>query len=359
MSEVAHPKLVTLVRDGANLTQAELASKAGVSQALISKFESGIVALAGDQLANIAQALNCPPALLTDDTPVRGLETTCLHNRNRKSKITAAQARHISSLAHLTRVSVEGLLNGIELETDTALQRFDIDEFGTPEAAAQTARTAWRIPPGPIADVSRIMEAIGVVQVTRTLGTGAQDAVTSWPHDRPPVMMINSGLPGDRLRFSVAHEAAHLALHAIPHDDQEAQADRFAAEFLAPANEIAEDLVGLTTRDFPRLLQLKSQWGLSVAALVRRAHDLDLISPRQYKEFFIKISRLGWRTFEPGDVPIEQPRTLRRVMEVHLNEHDYAVADLAEAARMTVDPFRRVYQPPETDGRPTRRLRLA
>lgn len=361
MSEVAHPRLLTLVRDGADLTQAQLAAKANVSQALISKFEAGLIDLGGDQLANIADALNCPPALLTDDTPVRGLETTCLHNRNRKSKITASTSRHITSITHLTRVSVEGLLTGIELETAAGLSRFDIDAFGSPEAAAQAMRVAWRIPPGPVGDLTGIMESLGVVAVVRSLGTTAQDAVTTWPHEheRPPVMVINKGLSGDRYRFSIAHEAAHLALHALPNDDQEAQADRFAAEFLAPAVDIDDLLIGLTTRDFPRLLSLKAEWGMSIAALIRRAKSLDRISDRQYKEFFIKIGRLGWRLHEPGEVPLEQPRTLHRVMAVHVNEHDYTIPDLATAALMKPEPFRKHYQPPDPGARPPTRLRLA
>ncbi len=360
MSEVAHPRLVSLVREARGWSQKDLAEAADVSQGFISKVESGVLDLRGDRLTGVAAALDCPPQLLVDDTPVQGLEVTCLHHRRRHSKMTASTKRRIEAVAHLTRVSVEGLLHGIEIVPQARLERMDIDEFGDPETVARELRVRWRIPSGPIEDAVGLLEAVGVIVVMRKLGTSAQDAVSTWPHDvgRPPVMVVNTGLPGDRQRFTMIHEAGHLIMHSVPGDDQEREADRFAAEFLAPAEELAPLLAGLTTADFPRLMQLKAQWGISIAALIRRAYDLDVISERQYREFQIKLGRLGWRKVEPGTLPEEAPRTLDSVIGVHVAEHDYSVHDLARAALMTDDAFARNYLAGKTDNSPRTQLRL-
>jgi hypothetical protein len=95
-----------------------------------------------------------------------------------------------------------------------------------------------------------------------------------------------------------------------------------------------------------------------VAALIRRARDLGIISERQYREFNIKLRRLSWHVTEPGTLTPETPATLRRVQQVHLDAHDYDVDDLATAARMNPGPFRRYYQPPVPDPKPATRLRL-
>lgn len=360
MAETAHPRLVSLVRDARGWSQKELAEAAQVSQGFVSKVESGLLDLRGDHLIAVASALDCLPELLTDDTPVQGLEVTCLHHRRRHSKMTAAAKRRIEAITHLTRVSVEGLLHGIEIVPEARLERLDIDEFGDPEAVARELRIRWRVPSGPIDDVVRLLEAVGVIVVMRRLGTNSQDAVSTWPRDldRPPVMVVNTGLSGDRQRFTTCHEAGHLVMHSVPGDDQEREADRFAAEFLAPAAEIGPQLAGLRTADFPRLMQLKAQWGISIAALIRRAYDLDLISERQYREFQIKLGRLGWRTVEPGTVPAETPRTLTSVIGVHVADHDYTVHDLARAAVMTDDAFARNYLPRRSDDAPRTQLRL-
>jgi hypothetical protein len=51
---------------------------------------------------------------------------------------------------------------------------------------------------------------------------------------------MNSTVPGDRYRFTLAHELAHLVLHNHPAGDEEmeTEADEFAAEFLMPAKEV-------------------------------------------------------------------------------------------------------------------------
>lgn len=257
--------------------------------------------------------------------------------------------RRIESLTHLSRVSVEGLLHGIELAPEVGLERLDIDAYGgDPAAVARALRVAWRVPSGPIQDVLKLLEAVGIVIVIRPLGTRAQDAVSTWPHGpgKPPIMVLNDHLDPDRQRFTTCHEAGHLVMHTLPSENQEAEADQFAAELLMPANDIRHSLVGLTTRDFPKLLELKAQWGVSVAALIRRARDLATITECQYREFQIKLRRLGWHEKEPGTLPVERPATLNRVMQVHVTDNQYTVEDLAAAALMNPAPFQKRYRPP-------------
>ena len=359
-SPVAHPRLVSLVREAKGWSQQDLAQAAHLSQGFISKVESGLLDLRGDHLTAVASALKCLPELLIDDTPVQGLEITCLHHRRRHSKMTAATKRRIEAITHLTRISVEGLLHGIEIVPEARLERLDIDEFDDPVAVARELRIRWRVPSGPIDNVVALLEAVGVIVVVRPLGTGAQDAVSTWPHDRDraPVMVINSGLAGERQRFTTCHEAGHLVMHSVPGEDQEREADVFASEFLAPAEDIGPELAGLTTADFPRLMQLKTQWGMSIAALIRRAYDLELISERQYREFQSKLGRLGWRTVEPGTLPAETPQTLQSVIGVHIAEHKYSIHDLARAAVMTDDAFTRNFLPRQSHDSPPTPLRL-
>ena len=97
---------------------------------------------------------------------------------------------------------------------------------------------------------------------------------------------------------------------------------------------------------------------MSVAALIRRAKDLELISERQYKEFQIKLGRLGWRMIEPGTLTAEAPATLDAVLDTHIREHGYSTAELAQAAVMTETAFRRHYLHRQDDNPPRTRLRV-
>jgi len=48
------------------------------------------------------------------------------------------------------------------------------------------------------------------------------------------------------------------------------------------------------------LVSLKERYGMSVAAIMRRALDLGLISPALYKRFCILSRQKGWHKKEPG-----------------------------------------------------------
>ncbi|MGH3913595.1 MAG: helix-turn-helix domain-containing protein [Pseudonocardiaceae bacterium] len=356
----AVPRMVTLVREAKGWSQHDLARETGLSQGYLSKVENSLLELTGNKLDKIAQALDCPVALLVTDEYIRGIEVTCLHNRNRHSKLTVGAVKKIEATTHLTRLTVERILAGIDIETQDRLERMDISEYGDPAGVARALRARWRLASGPIPNVVGLMEALGVIVVMRPLGTRAQDAVSTWPHHaiHPPLMLINSGLSPDRQRFTIPHELGHLVMHVFPTENQEPEANQFASEFLTPAEEIEPDLHGLTTGDFRRLMTLKAHWKVSMGMLIQRARDLDCISEWQFKEFRIRLSRMGWHTSEPVDLPSESPSIIQQAISIHLSEHGYTEDQLAQTALMTPAAFRRHYVPDSSGpgSRPTLRL---
>lgn len=48
------------------------------------------------------------------------------------------------------------------------------------------------------------------------------------------------------------------------------------------------------------LIAIKAEWGMSVAAIMKRASNLGLISEGRYKTFCIVSATNGWRTKDPG-----------------------------------------------------------
>jgi hypothetical protein len=66
------------------------------------------------------------------------------------------------------------------------------------------------------------------------------------------------------------------------------------------------------------LLLLKKRFGMSVQALLYRLRDLQVITESAYKQWYIDISRLGWRKEEPLESPPEHPTWLRQnVLRAH------------------------------------------
>ncbi|MCX8565168.1 XRE family transcriptional regulator [Mycolicibacterium mucogenicum] len=344
----ANPQLLTLLREAKGWNQGELAAASGLTQSFLSRAERGFVELGGDRLVNVADALHCPVELLThDDVSPISLSSTVFHRR-RRSRISVVAARRFEAISHLTRITVDGLISATGREPTCLLAHTG---GGDPAVMADRMRQQWQIPDGPIADVCALLDRAGIVVVVRRFDQAAQDAMSLWPHGRTPSIVVRWGMSVDRLRFTLCHELAHLVMHAEPGPDVEREADRFAAEFLLPAEQITPQLRGLTTGDFDRLMDLKRQWRVSIAALIQRAMTLGLISERQFREFRVKLSQFGWNTVEPIDLQPEQPHLLESVINDLSTRPDLTEVDIAAAAGMTPEAFSRHYRhhTPPTD----------
>jgi Zn-dependent peptidase ImmA (M78 family)/transcriptional regulator with XRE-family HTH domain len=330
---------LTLAREARGWTQRELAEAAGVSQAVLSKVESGVADLGG-RVGQVADALGCPASMLVDGLPVIGSPVTCVHHRRRTSRLSAKAQKRVQALAQLTRVSVTAMIDAAgehPIVDDLLAHRFAL--AGAVEAAL-AVRHRFDLGADPITNAIDLVERTGTVVVLRSLGPNAQDAVSSWADaGDAPLVVVNTGLSVDRRRFTVLHEMAHILLHVIPDEGQELDAHRFAAEVLFPTEVATSELSGLAVNDFRRLVELKKVWGVSVGALIQRAADVGCISAAEFKEMRIRLTRLGWHRVEPVDLPDEQPTRLKGYV-ARARQRGLSDKELAAAAQMTLLKFR-------------------
>jgi Zn-dependent peptidase ImmA (M78 family) len=98
-----------------------------------------------------------------------------------------------------------------------------------------------------------------------------------------------------------------------------------------PADEIKPELRRLTLE---KAAAMKSYWKVSIAALIRRARDLETISERQYRQFFMLLSKFGYRKAEPIPLPREQPRLFDEIIDAHRRYHQHDDAEIAERLGM-------------------------
>jgi Zn-dependent peptidase ImmA (M78 family) len=159
------------------------------------------------------------------------------------------------------------------------------------------------------------VERLGVTILGIPHSTDALDAFCAW-QGPTPVIGVLGDVPGDRLRFSVAHELGHLILHRDknPSRQFEIEADAFAAELLTPLCALRHAMPSKVT--LSSLAMLKTQWGVSIKALIRRARELQVIDQEKAISLYKQISARGWNKTEPGYVPGEKPRAFRKLIEI-------------------------------------------
>jgi Zn-dependent peptidase ImmA (M78 family) len=154
--------------------------------------------------------------------------------------------------------------------------------------------------------------------VPMSLGGREVDATSLHPPGEAPVFVINTDAPVDRQRFTQAHEIGHIACSPALDLDAEEMAQAFASELLAPASLIRPELLAVPITP-ARLLQLKARWRISAAALLRRAHDLGVITDFRYRSMNTQMSALGWKSTEPEplepEVATSVPSLLKSAVE--------------------------------------------
>jgi Zn-dependent peptidase ImmA (M78 family) len=192
-----------------------------------------------------------------------------------------------------------------------------------PATAARVTRTTLGLPPDtPVPHLINKLERNGIFVLALPLGHDKFDAFSLWSDTDPrkPIMVVSGNKTGDRIRLNCAHELGHLVLHKSPRGnlaDIEKEAQTFSAEFLLPAAAITREIGRSAT--LTDIAKLKPRWGVSIQALVYRAHELKLITDRQYRYMFEQISKLKWRRREPEnlDVAQEKPRLFRKLAELN------------------------------------------
>jgi Zn-dependent peptidase ImmA (M78 family)/DNA-binding XRE family transcriptional regulator len=324
-SEINRQMLV-LARESRGLTQQELAQAITVKQGYISKIEGGLLNVSDEYLVKIAEVLEYPKEFFFQPDEVRGVGSACNYHRKRES-LTLRNWHKITARLNILRLHISKLLRGVDTEHENDFYYLDSDEY-KPEQVARLIRKYWKIPSGPIANLIAEIENAGAVVYLLPFGTDKLDAISQSVPGMPPLFLVNSEIPGDRCRFTLAHELGHIIMHNNAHNENmEAEADRFAAEFLMPAKDIADDLASI---NITKAANLKPYWKVSIASLIRRAKDLKKINADQYVNLFKQLSYYGYRKNEPVKIPLEQPTVLKDTIQVYLSDYGYDIAALAK-----------------------------
>ena len=350
MNDTFNPEMMILARESEGLTQTELAKRISVlqgstvTQGTVSKIESGFAKASDDQVDLIARALGFPRAFFFQAVPVFGYGSSCYYHRKRQDISVSAMRRALADI-NILRIQLTKLLRGAEIDTSLKFHPMDIAEYGSPEKVARLLRGIWHLPPGPVNNLVHTIESAGGVVFKFEFGTRKIDAISQWLPGLPPIMFINAQSPGDRLRYTIAHELGHLIMHQIPSADIENEANRFAAEFMMPEKDIGPHLRGLSIQ---KLAAMKPVWKMSMSAILKRGYDLGKISVSMYRKLNTQISKYGFKTAEPVPIAPEQPTVVKELIKVHLNEHGYSRSELADLLLAGETRFSRLYFPSET-----------
>ncbi|CAN5714654.1 XRE family transcriptional regulator [soil metagenome] len=300
------PEMVGLRRRMLGISQAELESSTGISQAAISKIEQGLKEPSPEQIETLGSSLSCLPSFFFQAEREYGPPMSAHPMYRKKASVGQKVLDKVIAELSVRLAHARVLLQSAEFEPELPLPQYDADEFASQiEDVADMVRRAWYVPRGPIRSLIEFVERAGIIVIESDMESARIDGVSYQVPGMPPVIFLNRNLPSDRQRFSLAHELGHIVLHRIPSPEMEQQADQFAAALLMPRDDIGAELRGMT---LAKAAQLKPYWKVSMAALIFRASALGKIDSGASSYLWRQMSFKGFRTREPSSLDFESER---------------------------------------------------
>ncbi len=278
----------------------------GVNQSSISKFEKGELEPSLDVINSIAKILEFPAKAFY--RKLNNISIISSHAYRKNTSIRQKELRKLHAEMEIKAYYQQEISHRIKLKSFNYSENF---KNLTPKEAAKIFRDiSGEKSNTPINNLTKLIESLGIDVFL--IDTNV-DGVTINCGENYRAIFIGKHQSGDRYRFSLAHELGHYLLHGDCIDDStkemEDEANEFAAELLMPEAGIKDVLKTTNLNDYA---SLKTEWKVSMAALIFRAKSLGCINKNQSTELWKKMSFKGYRKQEPVSIEKEKPTRINQ-----------------------------------------------
>lgn len=277
---------------------------------MLAHYEAGEFVPSSETIGKLAKALDVPESFFAAP-PIAEVRTGEVHFRalSKMSAIKRDAALASASLA----IELSRWLSDRMYLPDPNVPIFDRGA-NAPETSARRLRLEWEMGYVNIRNLLHLVEAHGVRVFSLPQHLADVDAFSFW-WKGTPYMLLNTRKSAERGRFDVAHELGHLVMHGaydVPTGrEREWEANRFAAAFLMPEDDVLAS--GLRNASVDKIVAVKKRWGVSAMALTHRLHELGVITDWAYTSTCRRLSQMGYRTGEPDREPT--PRESSQVLD--------------------------------------------
>jgi Zn-dependent peptidase ImmA (M78 family)/transcriptional regulator with XRE-family HTH domain len=327
----ANPEMLRLARQRKGFQQNEAAKLLAVEQPQLSRMENGILDIRDEFLEKAARVYDVPVSFFAQQDTVFGAPVSVHPMWRRKMDVTARELDCTIAELNIRVMHIRRFLEGVGVANTSDLPRLDIEDYSDPAKVAGLVRAHWKLPGGPIKNLTALVEKAGVIVVHSALGGASISGVRFSVPGMPTLIALNSDQPADRMRFTLAHELGHLVMHRFPSPDMEREANDFAAALLMPANDVRPYFLGKKI-DLSTLAALKPEWRVSMGGLLMAAHRAGAVDDGRYRYLWKVMSMKGYRLREPVELDFaqEQPTVLKAIVEMHSTALGYSRENLKQ-----------------------------
>lgn len=382
---MALSKQLERARTLSRYSQEDVAAALGVSRAMVSYWESGkrrpsdrqLVALARLYWVELSDLLTEEPLEPQPDTAqmlFRGADVELSpHARSGLEDfihfldVYANLSRAMGFPIREMRQSPFGLTQGFESIEDARRK-------------AEEVRAHLRLGVGPIGDLDRVCELLGITVYRAALGPDLTETISGAFFNHPEVgfsVLVNLEMTLGRQRFTLAHELAHALFHSVrdrfvvsgpKRTPAERFADMFAGEFLMPTEGVRRVMeeygLGPRIKDAAEVVHLQRFFQVSYPTALVRLRQARLLTQRQFDQFrrvrpVLFAMDLGYEVSEEEFAPdVDRwrvrrfpPRFLRLLGEVLVSGR-LSMASAANLTDLSIDEVEELLGEEEIGGPP-------
>jgi Zn-dependent peptidase ImmA (M78 family)/DNA-binding XRE family transcriptional regulator len=286
----------------------------GVSGVAVSKYERDLDMPGSGVLMRLCQALDLSLERLFRSTAVVLSEPAY----RKRSDLSVRECKAIMTTVQEKAERYSEAEELAQRHEKFKLPALSVTGMADVEDAANKLRAEWHLGHDAIPSMVDLLEDHDVPVVELTANDHFDACVLE--SDGRPFVVVRTGAPADRVRFTLAYELAHLVLQHPSGKLPEQLANRFAGAFLVPADTAVHELG--EHRDHLNKFELqllKAKYGLSMSGWIHRAVDLRIISSTENVRWQKLRNLEGWRTEEPscGLTPETPQRMERMVMRAY------------------------------------------
>ncbi|MCK5616584.1 ImmA/IrrE family metallo-endopeptidase [Candidatus Pacearchaeota archaeon] len=336
LEKIFNYNMLKLARELYGITQTKLSQELNISQSNLSKYESGLIKPGEGEVKKIAHFLDFPNNFFYE--PGWAYPPITPFHRKRVS-ISKKYLLMAEAIGNIQRIQLKKLVSQIEMPEN--LIHYDPEDFSNGAVGvAKAVRSFYRLPKGPIGNMTDLLEDNGIIVSLIDLFSDKIDGYTLLGDGKEsPIIFVNNQFPGDKIRLTLAHEFGHIIMHHVQDEKVEEEAWTFAGEFLMPADEITQELRGV--RNIRQLVPLKMKWKVSIAALIMRASVLGVVPERTIRYLYQQMG--PYRKVEPIQVEIERPGLIAEILKYYKNDYEYSDQELMTFLAVNNNLFKELY----------------
>jgi Zn-dependent peptidase ImmA (M78 family)/transcriptional regulator with XRE-family HTH domain len=333
---------------GLSLRALEDAIRGLVSAQAIGKYENNLMMPGSGVLLALARALRVSPEYLLSS---RQISLSGVDFRKEPSAgVKAEKAVAAMVIDQLERyLTIESLLPHARRDW-VAVDHgdFPVEVLDDAEKAADQLRELWKLGVDPVASMVDLLEEKGIKVVALDLPlevSGSKALARADQAGDVAVIVVNKNHNGERQRFTLAHELAHLILRpsgALIDDEAslEKASDRFAGAFLVPAVSLIERLgAARTSISLGEIYEQKSFYGVSCSSVVVRCKQLGILGQAAWGKLWGVLKKnglVGKDAKEPRPLAPEVPRRMERLCLHAISEGAVSESKAAEILGISV-----------------------